>query len=141
MIEDDYYHHSCIYIKNSNHNEIVVVGNTFDSNVGLFGGAIMIDNHDDWQKNQDEKSEINDVQSAAILIYNNSFTRNMAYFDGNAIYLIGGQTNKTVKYNDKDTYISKKALMHATIEKNLFEKNHGMTTSLGAAVSINGRQS
>ena len=47
-IENNYYHQSCVIIKNAKKSQIAFVGNTFDSNVGFFGGAIYIDNKDDW---------------------------------------------------------------------------------------------
>lgn len=65
----------------------------------------------------------------------------MAYFEGNAIHIIGGQTNKTVKYNQVNTFTSRKGLIHATINKNLFTKNHGLNIGFSSALSINGGQS
>ena len=63
-----------IYISR-NKDSVIIEGNQFNRNIGLFGGAITI-NSPDWRYNK-----------AVNIILNNKFTQNMAYLSGNAIYI------------------------------------------------------
>ena len=62
---------------------ILIENNTFDNNIGLHGGAIHIDQ-------QSRVIPTVDDYSSLIYLSNNSFTRNMAYFSGNAVFIRGG---------------------------------------------------
>jgi hypothetical protein len=55
---------------------MIIKDNNFSSNIGTFGGAITV-NSPDW-KNGDMPH---------VVIVNNQFSGNMAYFSGNAIYI------------------------------------------------------
>ena len=62
--------------------------NTFDSNVGLHGGAV----HIDVSGTHEDEMGAGEWSSAPFILFkNNTFTRNMAYFEGNAIYIKNGQ--------------------------------------------------
>jgi hypothetical protein len=63
----------------------VFENNTFENNVGLHGGAI----HIDQQLSQhDNQTHVNDL-TTFIYFKNNSFSKNMAYFEGNAVFIRG----------------------------------------------------
>jgi len=64
--------------------------NTFDSNIGIHGGAIHIDNIKQGASDEDSKQ-----YSPFIYFQNNTFTRNMAYFEGNAIAVSGAQRTRS----------------------------------------------
>ena len=74
-----------IFLQNTDSEFIIFENNSFDSNIGLYGGAILIDN-----KNNPNISE--NVPTPFIVLKNNSFTKNMAYLEGNAVHIVGGQT-------------------------------------------------
>ena len=57
----------------------------FDSNIGTIGGAIYIDIASSLNAFPDDL-----IYSPYVLIKNNTFSRNMAYFEGNAVYIQGG---------------------------------------------------
>jgi len=61
-----------------NKGQVVLVANRFSQNIGTFGGAVTI-NGQDWSNGE----------APVVLIANNSFENNMAYFSGNAIYVRG----------------------------------------------------
>ena len=56
-------------------NYIVFEDNTFDSNIGMFGGAIHIHQQSD--------------DNLPVVMRNNVYNKNMAYFSGNAVYSRG----------------------------------------------------
>jgi len=89
-IRNDYYLSSNIYMKNMMNSSIMIFYNLFDSNIATHGGAIHIDNR--FTQNRYKSQEENN-HSPRIHIFNNRFTRNMAYFQGNAIYISGAQEN------------------------------------------------
>ena len=66
---------------------MVFHGNTFENNIGLHGGAIHINNQ---QLLASRTSNETDELSPPILIKENLFRNNMAYFEGNAIYIKSG---------------------------------------------------
>ncbi len=72
---ENYERLSLIYI--SRPKELVLIkDNQFNRNIGTFGGAIAI-NSPDWNKGKQPH----------IIIRQNMFDGNMAYFSGNAIYI------------------------------------------------------
>ena len=76
---------SPIYLRGLQGSYIVFSDNIFDSNIGMHGGAIHIDNiaADPYQ----EASHFG--RYPFVLFENNTFSRNMAYFEGNALYVVG----------------------------------------------------
>jgi hypothetical protein len=66
-----------IYISR-NRNTVIIYNNTFTNNIGTFGGAISINS----PVNNDP-----DSTTGNIIIDNNRFYNNSAYFSGNAIYI------------------------------------------------------
>ena len=88
-VSDGFCSQSPIYLKNVLGQFVTFENNTFDSNIGIHGGAIHIDN-----RNSSRISSVHFVRSPFIYFLNNTFSRNMAYFEGNAIYIQGGQKNE-----------------------------------------------
>ena len=95
---------SCIFIENTQAKHLVFEGNTFSNNIGLHGGAVHINNQlimandDSLRRGQQggagellEKPKLRDMGSPVILFKDNTFLKNMAYFEGNAIYIKGHQ--------------------------------------------------
>lgn len=72
---ENYERMGLIYVSR-NKGQMIIKGNDFQSNVGTFGGAITI-NSPDW-KNGNQPH---------VVITSNQFSRNMAYFSGNSIYM------------------------------------------------------
>ena len=62
-----------ILLKNMQSDHIIFEGNKFSDNIGTHGGAIKIKNAEKYQP--------------LIILKNNNFTRNMAYFEGNAVFI------------------------------------------------------
>lgn len=116
-LETNYQSYSPIFIKDARSSYVLFENNTFDSNIGLHGGAVNI------QFTQTNASE----QASTILFKNNTFQKNMAYFKGNAIN-IRGFSNGTGLPID------------VQIEDCLFIRNQGINIADGAAVNINGGQ-
>ena len=110
---------------------VVLENNTFDSNIGIHGGAIHIDLSDFHHV----IPRVSERYSPSIVIQNNTFMRNQAYFDGNAIYIKGAQ-----KYYNDEAIIDNESLMHVAITKCKFIKNYGVNVAIGSAISIDGRQ-
>ena len=77
----------------------------------------------------------NNSYAPFLYLKDNSFTRNTAYFEGNALYIKGGKLNKKMTNNGSK---SKNSLIQTEINGNIFEKNYGLNNALGAALSING---
>ena len=103
--------------------------NTFDSNIGIHGGAI----HVDLGHTGDAEQAV--VQYSPFLyLRNNTFTRNMAYLEGNAIAIRGAQRQG----GDLDL-ISNMALLQLAIVGCTFKKNYGLNVADGAAVAIDGK--
>ena len=94
----------------------IIKDNSFYYNIGTFGGAITI-NSPDWRQGKQPH----------IIIKNNMFSKNMAYFSGNAIYIkstlsLSGLNNKTI-------------CAGANIIDNTFVNNIGMKVHNGGAIS------
>ena len=70
---------------------IIFENNTFDSNIGLHGGAVHIDTSP-LQGNVNTESHFQPY----IYFKKNEFTRNMAYFEGNSVYITGGKKHKEI---------------------------------------------
>ena len=103
-----------IYISR-NKDKIVIEGNNFSQNIGMYGGAVTI-NSPDWSLGM----------SPAVVIANNSFTGNMAYLSGNAVYIRTPQ-------ND---LVSNSFCGGVTLENNSFTGNIGLKIHNGGAVSF-----
>jgi hypothetical protein len=89
-LRDNYTSQSAIFIKNAKGQHIMFANNTFDSNIGIHGGAIHIDNIKQGAPDEDSKR-----YSPFTYFKNNTFTRNMAYFEGNAIFVEGAQRTRS----------------------------------------------
>jgi hypothetical protein len=72
---------SLFYIS-QNIEAIVFVNNIFEHNIGLYGGAINIDNPD-WTGHKPYQLR----NTPYVIVENNSFKQNMAYIAGNAVYI------------------------------------------------------
>ncbi len=95
---------------------VIIKDNNFYSSISTFGGAITI-NSPDWKAGRQPH----------VIIKNNLFQGNMAYFSGNAIYirntvLQSGLTNQTI-------------CAGANIIDNTFLNNIGMKVHNGGAIS------
>jgi hypothetical protein len=73
---------STIYISR-NIGVMIFASNKFERNVGTFGGAISI-NSPDFQYGY---SNNNNLLRPLVIIADNIFNKNMAYFSGNAVYI------------------------------------------------------
>jgi len=62
----------------------------------------------------------------------------MAYFEGNAIYIRGGQHAATAS-SSASSLIRKSGLLHVQIRSNKFKFNHGINIALGSAIKIDAR--
>ena len=60
----------------------------------------------------------------------------MAYFEGNALYVGGGQNMNIDLYHIKQ----KMGYMNFEMDGCLFEKNYGLNVAFGSAMVIDGRQ-
>ena len=85
VLFDNFTTMSPIYIADTDSKYIVFQNNSFDSNVGLHGGAIQIDH----AKVANSSTSINEA-APFVMFKNNQFTRNIAYLEGTAIYIGGG---------------------------------------------------
>ena len=86
---------STILIENVLSEHIVFQGNLFKNNVGLDGGAIHINNHLHDLHYSDRIKEIRKNKLAPVILFkNNTFEKNMAYFEGNAIFITKGNTTE-----------------------------------------------
>lgn len=65
---------------------------------------------------------------------NNRFTRNIAYLEGTAIFIGGGQST------EKTLTREKRGLFRILIENNVFEWNFGINVAFGGVIATNGRQ-
>ena len=86
LLFDNYTTMSPVYISDTDAEYILFENNSFDSNVGLHGGAVLIDH----QKKVNSSTSVN-TEAPVVIFKNNNFTRNIAYFDGTAVYVGGGQ--------------------------------------------------
>jgi hypothetical protein len=110
---------SPIYLRNINATHIMFVNNDFDSNIGTYGGAILIDNTP-----SPDSSESNSDSSPFISFQKNRFTRNMAYIEGNSLFIRGASDTK--------------GLLSVDIDECVFKYNYGINVAFGSAVSIHG---
>ena len=61
----------------------------------------------------------------------------MAYFTGNAINILGAQEPHADSLIEQK--LSKDALMHILISKNVFIHNYGLNIGFGSVINIDGR--
>jgi hypothetical protein len=87
VLSENFTTQSPIYISDHDAEYVLFENNTFDSNIGLHGGAIQI-NHG----KMDNSSTSTDKSPLIVIFNNNTFTRNIAYLDGTAIYVTGGKS-------------------------------------------------
>jgi len=125
---ENYESQSPILLKNIKGSHLVFENNTFDSNIGMHGGSI----HIDFQQKNLNLTKITEL-SPYILLKNNSFARNMAYFEGNSVFIRGAQNASFINQTS--------SLLHVLIEKCTFTKNYGLNVGKGAALVIDGKQS
>ena len=131
-LRDNYTTQSPIYLKGLKSQSLIIADNVFQDNIGLLGGSI----HIDLQRNKYEQPDEN-TYSPFILIKNNQFIRNIAYFQGNAIFIKGGQEFNVFKV-DPRMFESKFGFMQVLIENCIFEKNYGFNVAYGSAIAITG---
>ena len=107
--------------------------NTFDSNIGTHGGAI----HIDLSSSDTPAAPLRPARkySPAIYMKNNTFSRNQAYLDGNAIYIKSAQ-----KAEGAGAVANTESWMQVVIEGCKFQKNLGINVAFGAAISIDGKE-
>ena len=104
-----------IYVSR-NKNTIIIRNNVFSQNIGTFGGAITI-NSPNW---------LQGVNLPLVFINDNTFTQNMAYFSGNAVYI-----RSTMNQSEAGT----KQCGGVFLQNNTFTKNTGLKLHNGGAVS------
>ena len=109
----------------ANKGPLILKNNTFEENIGTLGGAIHIMSPD-FESNANS-TEVN--SHPYIYIENNTFTKNMAYFAGNAIYMT--HTNKLITSFLDYLYVCGAGV---NIENNIFEGNVGLKKHNGGAI-------
>ena len=87
---DMFERHSAVYISR-NTMPVIFKDNTFEENIGLFGGAVSI-NSPNWSEVDplDTSPDLMTVPSASkpyIIFKDNTFNKNMAYFSGSAVHI------------------------------------------------------
>ena len=102
---------------------MIFIGNTFEENIGLFGGAVSINSPN--FAHLDDPGAIKD--QPYVLFYKNDFARNMAYISGNALFMQG--TKRSDRPLDSCS-------MSVLIDSNDFVENFGFKHSDGGAVSL-----
>ena len=75
---------------------MIIVNNTFSENIGTFGGSILISSPNFEIYN---RTTFNTTEKPYVIFQNNNFTKNMAYFAGNAFH-ISNFKRATVDYVD-----------------------------------------
>ena len=63
---------------------MIFANNTFLENIGTFGGAVVIESPNFEIHN---RTTLNTTDKPYIIFQNNNFTKNMAYFAGNAFHI------------------------------------------------------
>lgn len=95
---------------------MIIKDNQFYDNIGTHGGAISINSPNNQWRNK-----------ATLVIDNNSFYRNMAYFSGNAVYI------RLTRNRDLIDSVCGGGVL---LTSNHFENNIGTKIHNGGAVSI-----
>ena len=113
-----------IFIR-ANHGPMIFVNNTFSENIGTIGGAIQILSPNFESHNA---TGYNSTQKPYVIMHNNNFTKNMAYFAGNAFHI-------TSSVRLIEPYLDYLQMCGAgiLIEENLFYGNIGMKRHNGGA--------
>jgi len=83
-LRDEYETISPIYLEDIKGQHIIFKDNSFESNIGIHGGAI----HINLANKEEGLAQINDF-TPFLWFNNNTFAKNMAYFEGNALYIKG----------------------------------------------------
>jgi hypothetical protein len=86
-LRDNYTTQSTILLKHVRAEHVIIENNTFDSNIGIHGGAIHIDYAEQLHEEGHQAAF-----APKIYFKDNTFTRNQAYLDGNAVYVKGAKT-------------------------------------------------
>lgn len=102
---------------------VVFIGNTFEENIGLFGGAVSVNSPN--FAFLDDPGAIKD--QPYVLFYENVFSRNMAYISGNAVFMQG--TKRIDQPLDTCS-------MSVLFDSNEFVENFGFKHSDGGALSL-----
>ena len=117
-------------MRNINGSHIIFQNNSFDSNIGTYGGAILIDNR------LLQNSTVSNLDwSPFVYLKKNNFTRNTAYIEGNSVYIRGASQGSVGSVLERT-----KGLLQVEIDECNFQRNYGINVGFGSAVSINGRQ-
>ena len=132
-LKDNFKTESCIFIENVRSKLIVFQDNLFENNIGIHGGAIHINSQ--LLPTSNGKSRSQEETPPTILLKENRFFKNMAYFEGNAIYI----KNRLNELDEEGKAIANsQSELTVVIEKCTFEYNHGPNVANGGAVSIDG---
>ena len=111
----------------ANQGPIIVKNNTFSENIGTVGGTIFIMSPD-FEANKLTNTTSTPNSKPYIYVRDNSFTSNMAYFAGNALY-VAHTANQYTPYAD---YLNMCG-SGVDVEANLFEENVGLRKHNGGA--------
>lgn len=87
---------------------VVFEDNVFDNNIGMFGGCIHF-------------FESRTTTQTPIIMKNNQYYKNMAYFSGNSVYMRGAS--------------------NILSQNETFKMNYGMNKGIGGALHIQGNTS
>lgn len=117
-------HSGAIYISRPT-KPVLLIGNSFKENIGLFGGAISINSPNFQALNSDGETTADKLPY--FVLHKNDFTRNMAYMSGNAVFIQG------TKAFDNPLQACLTGV-HAT--ENTFRDNFGFKISEGGAISL-----
>jgi hypothetical protein len=131
LLSENYESVSAIYIKEKVGKPIIFEDNLFQGNVGLFGGAVHIEMSPHNTKVH-SKSQLTESQPF-ILMRNNTFDKNMAYFEANAVFIKNFKLASNVEVDNMD-------YLNLEITNCTFTKNFGMLRGNGAALVVDGNQ-
>lgn len=83
-------HSGAIYISRPT-KPVLFIENSFKENIGLFGGAVIINSPNFQAMNtaadSDDDATVKADMLPHIVLHKNDFTRNMAYMSGNAVFV------------------------------------------------------
>jgi hypothetical protein len=106
-------------LRNVNGSYIIFDNNSFDSNIGMIGGAIHINN----QLQPNSRNTMKD-SSPVILFKKNTFTRNLSYMEGNAVFIMGSSEGST-----KDINYYVRGRVQVIFDECVFKWNSGIVSN------------
>ena len=129
---DDFERHSgAIYISRPT-KPVMLISNTIKENIGFFGGAVSINSPnfaaaDDSEANSSTSATVPAMERPYVVLYENDFSRNMAYMSGNSVFIQG------TKRGDTPLQACNTGLL---ADLNTFRDNFGFKISDGGAISL-----